>query len=253
MPSHVNFYENIKEARMRLLHTVVLYDGVPFYIYAVSDHRPDGIFRVYMDEIGNPKGMAHQRLPAFPYDHGDSTGVLLDEYISKNPNCGIVRKMMNSPSFNKFRPFPLGMMNMNGDTFYIERQPVRHTQQGLTNQMIVTNPVSLKPSDKSKIASVVGHGSFGVEFKMMVLGQYPSFDECVKNLTDPEVINDAVGFHRDFAVVRGPVDTLFLGYKDSVVGTIPNADRSVLRLSRKHVHVKESVEELGIFKSIQVK
>ena len=46
-----NFYENLSEANKRLHGTVVLYDGHPYYILAISNHFTDGIMRVYMEPL----------------------------------------------------------------------------------------------------------------------------------------------------------------------------------------------------------
>ena len=46
--AHPNFYENLKEAQMRLLRTVVTYDNEPYYVGAITNHMKDGIFRVYL-------------------------------------------------------------------------------------------------------------------------------------------------------------------------------------------------------------
>jgi hypothetical protein len=51
--------------------------------------------------------------------------------MAEHPAAGILRKQMNSPLFNKFRPYPLGMCNTKGQrAYYLERQPNRKTEQG---------------------------------------------------------------------------------------------------------------------------
>lgn len=245
-----NFYENIKEATMRLQHTVVMYDGKPYYVLCITDDRPDGIFRVYMEPIGNPGGNVLNRVGGVPYDYpSPEKGKLMDEWMKKNPKEGVIRKMMNSPLFNKFRPFPLGMANVDGKCFYLERQPQRHTQQGLTQNMLYQSPVCLEPQ-KSRYNNLDITGPY---FRDVVLGIYPSIEDCLKHLTDPEVLNDAVGFHRHFALVRGPIDTLFLAYKSDIVGYLPHGDTTSVRLSKKFVHTREAVAESGFFADIVVK
>jgi hypothetical protein len=48
MQEHVNFYENIKEARMRLKGTIVLYEGIPYRVLAIADHKGP-VFRIYLN------------------------------------------------------------------------------------------------------------------------------------------------------------------------------------------------------------
>src|SRR3546814_20877703 len=57
-------------------------------------------------------------------------GKRMDNFLKDNPDCGIIRKNMDSPLFNRFRPFPLGMCNLNGETYFLCRSPTRNTQQG---------------------------------------------------------------------------------------------------------------------------
>ena len=87
-------------------------------------------------------------------------------------------------------------------------------------------------------------------FKDMVLNEYPSREEAVQKLLDPNVGNEAVAFHRQCALVRGPIDTIFFAYSNDNVGFLPNCDFSVLRLSKKFIHLKESIEALGIFGAV---
>src|SRR3546814_1445089 len=56
------------------------------------------------------------------------------------------------------------------------------------------------------------------------MGNYPTAKECVHELTDPNCINTGAAFHREFAFIKGPVDTLFLAYKEDLIGVIPNGD-----------------------------
>src|SRR3546814_18111544 len=113
MVKYTNFYETVKEADMRLRHTLVMYDGEPYYVLLISDHKKDGVFRIYMDKAGNEHGFAFQR-EQVPYEASSSwnvTATVMDDWLEKNPDKGVIRKMMNSPKFNQFKPFPLGMIN----------------------------------------------------------------------------------------------------------------------------------------------
>lgn len=245
--SYPNFYENLKEAQMRLQQTVVLYDGSPYYVLAIDDHKSDGIFRIYMDDIGHPQGVAISRGLSIPFDcmvpDGTTRGAMMDTWLEANPDKGVIRKQLNSPLFNKFRPFPLGMMNTKYSTLYVERQPQRHTQQGLTSSMLVAHPINLDAPEPTPVKSKYGVELLSATFRSCVVGQYPSMEDCIQNLKDTKIANRSAAFHRQFALVRGPLETLFLAYKSDIIGVLPNKDKSVLHVGKNFHHLKEIVEE----------
>lgn len=263
---HPNFYENVKEAEIRLLHSVVMYDQEPYYVIALADHKPDGIIRVYMDRLGNPDGMAIERLQQVPYEYPvggmgaqsgyaednvyskghNSRGAAMDWWLEKHPTSGIIRKMMNSPSFNKFRPFPLGMVNFKGSTIYMERQPLRNTQQGLTQQMLYQHGISINKESSGGRVPFTGESMYE-----MIKGVYPDAKVCIKAMNDPDISNEAIAFSRHFAFVRGPIDSLFLAYKQEVIGIMPSGDTSRVILGKKFRYTKEVVENLKLFESIE--
>lgn len=257
MKEHVNFYENLKEAEMRLVHTVVLYDGEPYYVLAITDHKKDGIFRVYLDPLGSEggKGLTHIR-HSVPYEwhqetlDGPTRGDKMDEFMEKTKDSTIIRKMMNSPLFDRFRPFPLGMCNKGGNTYFVERQPTRHTQQGLTGNMFDTTIIDLG-KDRNPYKSG-GVSLFDAAFYDTIKGNYPSVYECIENLHDPKCGTGSAAFHRNFAVIRGPVGLLFLVYKQDVIGYLPNGDLSLVKLEPNSAHLKESVADLQCFANITV-
>lgn len=249
MATHVNFYERLEEARMRLRNTVVLYDGEPHYVIAITGHKPDGIFRIYMEPLSETPAYSHDStIPSIAYgqDH-PSLGAHMDAWLEgpDGKRSNVVRKMMNSPLFNKFRPFPLGMVNTKGGVFYLERHPTRKTEQGLTQSMLAYSPLSISQIGKYQKPSVVS-----VELRDTILNKYPTAQECLTNLLDPMVTNDAAAFHRNFCLVRGPLHMLYLGYKEDVVGVLVEENLSKVRLGRKFGHVKEAVQELGIFNQV---
>lgn len=255
MVAHPNFYETIHETHMRLRGTFVLYDGEPYVVLCITNHRDDGIFRIYLEPIGNGENMLLYNNPDPPpinqYGSDDpALGVAMDKWMEKYPDTKIIRKMMNSPAFNKFRPFPLGMCNYQGRVFYLERQPNRKTEQGLTHSMVACQRVSLDTTDnrKGRLGQIVD--LYGPGFRDCIMGVHPSAQECLDNLKDPEIINEAVAFHRQFAFVRGPLDMIFLAYKTDIVGVLPNRDLSVLRVGREFRHTREVIELLRTFDTI---
>jgi hypothetical protein len=253
---HPNFYENHKEALMRLNHTVVLYDGEPFQIKTISNHKADGIFRVYMQPIGlSPEQQLKDRPflnvignynPEYP-----GVGEMYDQAID-GKDTNIIRKMMNSPKFNKFRPYPLGMCNIRGQgTFYVERQPNRKSEQGLIRTMLFETHVTTSGNRSNDLIRREGKIELNSPaFRSCVLADHPSAHECLTQLLDPKVKNEAAAFDRYFAFARGPVNMIFLAYKGDIVGVLPKNDLSHLRLGEEFLHVKETVEELKLFTTI---
>lgn len=249
---HVNFYENEAEASMRLAHSIVLYDDKPYYVLAVTDHKPDGILRIYLDPLGQKQGMSHRRY-SIPYDWmntglpGQSRGDKMDEFLESHKDSGVIRKMMNSPKFNRFRPFRLGMCNNSGFVQYIERSPTRHTQQGLTSTMVVVKTVGL---DNNRPG--MSFDQFGLSFYDTIMGNYPTADDCLKALTNKDIANEGAAFHRDFALIRGPMSMVFLAYKEDVIGRLPERDFGTIDISPEFIHTKEVVESLNLFKDIRI-
>lgn len=255
MVDHTNFYENLKEAEMRLLHTVVLYDEDPYYVIAICDHKADGVFRVYLDPLGQDTGLAINNY-SVPYEwyqetpDGPTRGDKMDLFLDKHKNCGILRKKMNSPLFKKFRPFPLGMCNHDAKAIYIERQPVRQTFQGLNQNMLYSVPVGFPVAGLKSSSRVVGLCDMPVY--NTIKGIYPSIEDCVKNLLDPDVINESAAFDRQFALLKGPLDILFLVYKTEVIGYLVDNKPDTVKLGNSYHYTKEVVEALTLFKNIQM-
>lgn len=267
MKKYTNFYETIKEANMRLQHTVITYDGDPYYVLCITDHKSDGIFRMYLNPVGNPSmawagapyewheeaivGTPATLMDPPKYIYHKVKGEKMDEWLEANPTSGILRKMMNSPAFNKFRPFEIGMINMKHGAVYAQRSPTRHTQQGLTSSMVSALPVSLNDSDPRKTRGV------SVEltseyFLNCIKGIYPDAKECIKELKDKTTTVDSAAFHRNFAFVRGPVSSLFLVYKEEVIGIVPGNTPDQVLLGSDYKHCKEVVESLGVFSTVTV-
>lgn len=254
MVAYTNFYETLEEAIMRLKHTVITYDGVPFMVLAITNHRGDGIFRIYMEPCGLPSDDISFNIRGCPsnmYPHNDNRlGPEMDKWLEKNPKSPIQRKMMNSPSFNKFRPFPLGMCNFSGDVYYLERQPTRKTEQGLISSMV--SGTRLQPNE-ADMRRMNWQELTRAEFRDTVTGTYPHPQECVEGVSGPNGAIKAAAFHRHFAFVRGPISTTFLAYKENIIGILPDNNLDRVCITKAFIHVKEAVQDLGIFASTAVR
>lgn len=252
MTDHVNFYENLHEAQMRLRSTVVMYDGLPYYVLAICNHKLDGIFRTYLLPLDRDKKLSIPDTGNFP-PNAPELGTYLDTWMDKMPGAGVLRKNMDSKHFNKFRPFPLGMINYGINTFYLERQPQRNREQGLTRSMIFETPVLAAPPTPMQKTRTAGTNIdlHTAAFKACVSASHPSAQECLVALTDPTIDNNAAAFDRQFALVRGPIDMLFLAYKTDIIGVMPKNSFEHLRLGREFKHTKEVVVGLKLFDDIK--
>jgi hypothetical protein len=247
MADYPNFYENLKEAHMRLKGTVVLYDGEPFYLFAITNHKPDGIFRVYLDPTGWDPNVRHE-MPGYEnyIPESNDLGVYLDDWMTARPGTAVLRKKMSSALFDKFRPFPLGMCNHGKQVYYCERQPVRpRTEQGLTRNMITATAISLGtervPSSMDPVSP---------QMRACILGDHPKAEEVLDALVSGRYDNEAVAFHRHFAFVRGPIGMVFLAYKTDVIGVLPKNNFEYVRLGDEFKQNKEVVENLKLFNNI---
>lgn len=262
MKEYPNLYENIEEANRRLRSTIVAYDGAPYFVAAICNHKPDGIFRMYLEPLQDEGNIIPYELAGGSMG-GNGNGI--DAFLTASPKGSLVlRKNINSPKFNRFRPFPLGMCNYKNEhgaaAFYLMRQPVRNKEQGLTERMVLSMPVrvgmgEVRQNFRGKLlANPMGEPSIHSRaFVSCVLADHPSLDDVLANLNDPECSNESAAFHRDFAIARGPVGTLFLVYKKDVVGFLPNNDKDRVVVSSLFEHTVEAVAELNLFGNVQVK
>jgi hypothetical protein len=265
MPEFVNFYENIAEAKLRLDNTIVMYDGKPYYVYWIAAHT-DGKIRAYLDNYEGGQFIRH-RISDFPrsnnYHPSDYDAVLADWY-KNNKDKGLIRKELGSPHFNKFRPFPLGNVNIRGSVVYTERTPTRNTNQGLRERSVyalnvlpVPNPTSGDKSNRKGLGFSYNNETnidiFSPEFCDTMCGNYPSVEEILAAFKDPSVINTGVAFHREFSIFRGPLDMLILCYRDEGIGLLMNGDLSSVVVGHKYGYLKETIEDLGCFAQVDVK
>lgn len=250
-PLPKNVYENLEEAYVRLNHTVVLYEGEPYRVVGITNHRADDIFRVYLWPIEN-QGPPPSFISNYAIGSPD-LGRAFDEYMTGNKETPLLRKMANSPGFNRFRPFPLGMWNATPDVgvYYMERIPARHREQGLTRAHVQITQLSVDQS-KNKTMSLQTH-LVGSGIRDCIVGKHPTLKECLENLNDPKIANHAAAFHRYMAVLRGPIDLMFLAHKKDIVGYFidPKKETSVI-LSKRFEYLKETFQETGLFKSINI-
>lgn len=251
MVQHINFYEQLKEANMRLKDTIILYDGEPYLVLTITNHKADGKFRIYLDPLGGDGPESRiKEVPYHGYDDVEAVGPDMDKYLTKNPNSRIIRKMMNSPLFNGFKPFPLGMINWGGKVIFSERNPTRNMQQGLMSSMVNKQEVKLVKNSNPPPVNLSSNFIFSEEFYNTIIGEYPSAKKCLMELTDPDCLSLGAAFHREYAFMSGPVNSLFLAYKTAIVGQVNGLAEVIL--CKEAAHLVESVEDLEIFNKVTV-
>lgn len=265
--NHENFYENLEEAVNRLQGTVVLYDGLPYYLVKISDHMKDKVFRVYMkrfDQLAGARGGGADWPRQYydnPYDPAlpgkqIPPEVFMDKWLEtpEGKKSGWLRKQINSPLFNKFRPFPLGFVNLTyGKAVFTERGPTRARPQGMTHNSVVGGHITLIETNTAepRYDQAVSAGNFWgtKEFDETIRGIYPNYRGCIDKLESSMEV-ESVAFDRNFALQRGPLDMIFLAYKTKIVGI---ANKPSITLGKKFSHLKELCLDLGVVSEIVIR
>jgi hypothetical protein len=215
MPNHPNHYENYEEAKLRLEGCVVTYDKTPCYIRRVEDHD-DGIVRLKIVMLPNTLNVDR-----FEPDEDDQLAV------------GGIRKKINSPKFNRFRPFEMGYCNNFTDTGHVKflsRIPVRRSKQGLSQESlsIKSNRTGHRPDVNYRM--IVECSSF----RDCVAGDYPDFEEVMDTL----VADSSIGVDRSFSVERDNLGLNFLYHNCEKVGLVQAGE---IRLARQFDYLREKI------------
>lgn len=218
-------FEDLNQARARLSSGVFTFDGEPISVRTVEPHS-DGVLRVFFDYLGHngepPAGRAG------------------------------VRKMINSPSFNRFKPFDLGFINMNESRFgeaaenralFSARRPVRMSRSGLTGENFVAKALygSLNREGRSQTEGIdFSHIVNTRSFCDMVRGRYPSFSECFDYVRSNRAAGSSMAFDRKWALSREDSGLIWL-YRDSEkVGLM--SERGLILLNAQR-HFQEDISE----------
>lgn len=227
MANYPNFYENMEEMVHRLLNTVVKYADDFFSVHSIENNE-DGIFRLVLDPLNGVRG----------------------------EKTKMIKKMANSPHFNRFRPFPLGMANCQGKAFYLYRRPLRSRLQGLSdNALLETCVEKIEATFTGLEVQQARATRLGRERTVQwcsesmedcFKGNYPTFEECIDAFKDTSVLNSSVAFHREFAIVKGFCGIIYLANKSGIVGFYREEDNT-LHLNPKLFFLKESLEDLRLF------
>ena len=229
---------------MRLRNTIVKYAGDPYHGATICNHK-DGIFRIYLEPLDGTT-FCQNRGDGIPIHHYNQDSselmVLLDTWV-ESPDNTMIRKMMNSPKFNNFRPFPLGMYNADGTVYYVERHPTRKTEQGLQSNMLIGTclPTAAKLGPRD-------FNVFAPQFADMIKGEYPTTEQAYEIVKSNLYKNDAVAFNREMAFISGPVSLVFLAYRHDIVGLVAG---KTVTLGKEFQHLTEVINESNAFNEVK--
>ena len=207
-------YETVEEAKMRLVGTIVRYDGQPVYITAVSsvnDTAEGGgkdIFRVYANPLPLTRDAARGQ----------------EQF----------RKYISSKKFD-LSPVKLGFINQGGRAIFVTRSTARQNQQGLNEaNCLLTSLDGLPSMSWSKLI-------YDVSFLDGINGKYPSIQEALRRLRG---LDKSVAVSRDVALsMDEEIDLITVHYRDKRVGFC--ADDEV-KISRKFKYLKEAFQEINL-------
>lgn len=199
------FWTDVQQAQERLVATVILYDGSPYFVVS-AENGADGKPRLYLMECGN--------------------------------ETNLTRKVMDSPKFKRFRELPqIGWMNYDKGTsaHFFERGARRSRQHGLSDSNIshwglthgtITNLTSRR--DLSEVMHDKG-------FIHMVKDEYPTLTSILAKIVD----NTAIAYSRRYCVYRDVDGVRWLYRNTDRIGLFTGAN--TLNLLSKHSFYREEI------------
>lgn len=175
-------------------NTVCMIDGVPSYVVRISD---DNKF-YYKNLITNEAG-----------------------YIDFDP------KRVRSPDAR------LGMVNMAGVAYYLQRRPVRRYQMGLTKENTVVGAIEGVDYRNAGLGNEALARIDCSEVADALVGNYPSFAEALERV---KTFGGVVAFDRQFAID----EARYIYYRKNRVGRVPR-----MVTSPEHITFDEGYEYLS--------
>jgi hypothetical protein len=207
-------YDSIQEVTDRILNTVIFYNKKPVYITAVKEISGSKFPLVYYNELplsnrGNKGASALSSDPKF-----DINGLYLGYVNGIQNNNGVVCE-------------------------YYSRTSARRFKQGLCNESVI-------PKNTYCSWDLLLTNEFLCD---TLTNNYPSLDEVVEILTDPDTDVISAAFHRRFCLEMSLSDIglCSLHYRGSIIALGTDEDNlKKFTLPFKHKHHKEELEELGL-------
>lgn len=212
------------QANERLLHSVVMYDGVPVYVNSL--------------------------LNGADFPDGDHRALL----ISCDTKREEMRKKLNSPKFNRFRTLPtVGWMNVEGaasgritGAAYTARRAITTRTHGLNGNNVTVQYFHGKDNDGNPLLR--GSGDYGFMhfiydggFANMQKGLYPSLEATLNNI----VVASAIAISPKFCVMRDMRGIRWLYRNHEIVGLFTGVD--TLNLLTKFAFLREEIMDDAVF------
>lgn len=175
-------YDRAEDVRMRLHGTVVRYKNKPVQISASSSTE----LYVKVRKLTDPSGAS---------------------YFKESVHSSDSDLDISSP--------PIGYMNLNGYTFYVQRLPTRKQHQGLCGSVIVCYYESKESMDTIRAEDHI----FGQEMSDVIENIYPSGIESLESMFRNSQIRSKA-FHRRFALVHDEVGLIKLKHMTKTIGWV---------------------------------
>jgi len=214
------FWTDMRQASERLLHTVVLYDGLPFYIHSLLDGAdfPDRDHRALL--------------------------------ISCDSKKEETRKKLNSPKFKRFRALPeLGWMNASGrikGAILLSRRAHTTTKHGLTHQNTLVKFFRGKDDNGNPILRDGGdynfsHFMYDEGFANQQKNLFPSLEATLNNIVEAS----SIAISKKFCVMRDAMGIRWLYKGTDCIGLFTGVD--TLNLLTKFSFLREEIEGDEVF------
>lgn len=257
-------FDNLADAQQKLQQSIVLYQGIPVFVHAVLNSRPDGIFRVYFKPIpltlpvdfnndpDEDEAGVQEIVNPFRPMRGDDMRELDRRYRAD----GCIRKKINSPHFNGFRPITLGYMNhfegTNTLPIFVVRSTARQYSQGVKLRTLTFERPALfnEPVDRMGEANLAR----SIGFKEMVANEYPSIKDAIDVIKDDSKAPKGVAVSRDVAIMYQSDLAMYLVFvRNQLVGYLDDSqgDRFVVSVSKEKRHLKEILEGVGFVVNVK--
>lgn len=127
----------------------------------------------------------------------------------------------------------LGMVNLNGVAYYMQRRPVRRYQMGITKENTVIHGLAGVDYRNAGINNEVLNRIDSSEVANALMGDYPSFADALERV---KTFGGVVAFDRQFAID----ENRRIYYKKDVVGSVPR-----MVTSAEHIRFSEGYEYLS--------
>jgi len=189
------FWTDVDQAQARLLGTLILYDGLPYWVREIRDGYSDGIPRAVL---------------ASPLE--GST----------------IRRRLDSPKFERFRRLPpLGFVNcVQNNTLkavFLRRRARNHQRHGLTSEVVrvYTPPFGSDGSDRPSTGFLRFDNVTSSEGYMDACkGEFPTLEEILQRGTP----NSCLAYSPKYAVYRDPEGLRWLFRETEKVGLFTGTD-----------------------------